>query len=169
MTVHAETQRSETDPRILQYYRDLDALQMTTAATNLSPQAIAGIAATQEQWAKIRDTYGLLTAHEASIAAGARGKHSTLAVDRRRQHRLMATRRGNALMFPGFQFKHGHVLPAVERVAQAAAELEVPEDDALLWFLGPTTQFADQAAPVQHLEDPSAVEEAFINHFGVEW
>lgn len=157
------------DARIRQYYRDLDALQATAATTDLSPQAIAGIAATQEEWAKIRDTYGLLTAHEAAIAAGARGKHSTMAVDRRRQHRLMATKRGNALMFPGFQFKHGHVLPAVERVAQAAADLGVPEDEALLWFLGPTTQFADEAAPVQHLDNPSAVEDTFINHFGVEW
>ncbi|WP_291278512.1 hypothetical protein [Galactobacter sp.] len=173
MTTHAEIISPTASDKVAQYHRDLEALHLSLSDADVSPdlseEAVAGVVATESLWATIDRRFGLLSSAQAARAAGARGTKSTLATDRRRAGKLMGIRRNNALFFPGFQFSDGAVVPAAERVAMAARELRVPESDALAWFMLPTRQLDSDAAPVDALKDPDAVELAFRNHFGVQW
>jgi hypothetical protein len=74
------------------------------------------------------------------------------------------------LVFPGLQFgpDRDHVEPFVLPLVSAAANLDFSGFSLTFWLYTPTTYFAGDR-PLNHLDEPERLVEAFIAHASVEW
>jgi hypothetical protein len=59
--------------------------------------------------------------------------------------------------------------PLLERLAPIAAKYGRPERDVLFWLRSPTTYFADEGRPVDHLHEPDEVVRIADAAWGVIW
>lgn len=68
-------------------------------------------------------------------------------------------RRSNAYRYPGFQFdwEHGAILAVIGALIQLADANGWPLEDLTAWLLSPSTSFAEEDRPVDHLQEPETV------------
>lgn len=126
--------------------------------------------ATENAWRSMEREFGLLSAQEASTALGSRAKdRSTLAHDRRESGQLLGVRRGNAVLYPGFQFdRNGDVHQVIPALIQVARQARRSDEDLAQWICLPSG-YLDDDRPVNPLQDADAVLAAAQGHIGVEW
>lgn len=91
------------------------------------------------------------------------------ASDRRRAGKLLAVRRGNAYLYPAFQFADNAVVPAVEELAALADEHGWTQEDLVLWLCAPSRWLRDRR-PVDLLgRDPQRVVAAARAKLATAW
>ncbi|NMR29192.1 hypothetical protein [Crystallibacter degradans] len=153
--------------------RAVRALQesLERLTSTVSPEQAARSQATENIWRLIAQEFGLLTGREVAARLGSRAKNAGgFASDLRRRGELMAVKRRNAYLYPGYQFNaEGRVRPLMKRLAALAHELDVDEETVLLWMRAPSTWFEDESRPVDNLNNDDAVCRAFEDHFGINW
>lgn len=157
---------------VLNAQRSLDALRPALASLPavVTPELAQGAMATENAWRAMEQEFGLLKAQDASRALGSRAKgRSTLAHDRRESGQLLGVRRGNAVLYPGFQFdKYGDVHKVIPALIQLAHHARRSDEDLAQWICLPSG-YLDGDRPVDRLQDADAVLAAAQGHFGVEW
>lgn len=79
--------------------------------------------------------------------------------------------RRRAIRYPKFQFdlQRGTVLPVIPELLALTRDLGVPDEDLVLWIAAPSSAFADQHRPVDHLNDREQLLAAAEAHFGAIW
>ena len=152
--------------------RSLDALRPALASlpAAATPELAQGAMATENAWRSMEQEFGLLSAQEASRLLGSRAKgRSTLAHDRRESRQLLGVRRGNAVLYPGFQFDgNGEVHKVIPALVQLAREARRSDEDLAQWICLPSG-YLDGDRPVDRLQDADEVLAAGQGHFGVQW
>ncbi len=152
--------------------RSLEALRPALAVLPgmATPELAQGAMATENAWRSMEQEFGLLTAQEASRTLGSRAKgRSTLAHDRRESGQLLGVRRGNAVLYPGFQFdRNGEVHRVIPALIDAARSARRSDEDLAQWLCLPSG-YLDGDRPVDRLQDADAVLAAAQGHFGVDW
>ncbi|MCU1572673.1 MAG: hypothetical protein JWO93_755 [Micrococcaceae bacterium] len=123
-----------------------------------SPQLARAIQATENVWKRIEDEYGLLTSMEVAQLIGTGKSRRSLAADQRAAGKLMGVKRGNRILYPGFQFDRaaGKAHKAVPSLLTMAKDVAWDEEDLILWLLAPSGYF-DGDRPVDHLADADLV------------
>lgn len=125
---------------------------------------------TENVWRMIDEEFGLLTAAEVAQTVGSTAKSAkSYAADARKAGRLLGVKRMNRLLYPGFQVNDAGPLPVIRQLHNAAQRLEIGEEAVLLWLTAPTTWWDERSRPVDHLEAPEEVLQAFEAHYGTEW
>lgn len=173
MSTSDVTDRGAYESAVRNLHRSLDALRpaLATVPGKISPEAVQGLQATELAWRGIDSEFGLLTGSEVAklLESRARGRNS-YAADKRRAGQLIGIRRGNALLYPGFQFDTttSSIRPAIPRLIGVARKYERSDGDLAQWLCDPSGYFAGER-PVDHLDDVDSVVSAAANHYGVEW
>ena len=141
------------------------------SADVVSDQLVCSVQATQTAWAHMEAEFGLLTSSQVAKVLGARPSNRMLASRNRAAHHIAGIVRGNAVLYPGFQFDrvHGKILPLMGRLIGLAMANGWTEHDLLLWLCGPTTSFEEEDRPVDHFHDPDSVVAAARNEFETQW
>lgn len=132
------------------------------------PEIAMALAETERFWRDIEAEFGLLTSTQVAEKVGAKASRS-YASDARKAGRLIAVKRLNKFLYPGFQFEGGAVRPVVRRLTEIAASYDVSDKDLIYWLCSPRRHFADQDRPVDHLNDPEAVTDAAGRAWGAHW
>ncbi|CEA09409.1 hypothetical protein BN1051_02779 [Arthrobacter saudimassiliensis] len=135
-----------------------------------TPEPAQGAIATENAWRSMEQEFGLLTAQEAATTLGSRTKdRSAVARDRRETGQLLGIRRGNAVLYPGFQFdSNGDVHKAIPALIRVARQARRSDEDLAQWICLPSG-YLDGDRPVDRLRDVDAVLAAAQGHFGAEW
>lgn len=176
LLVEALARRSQTLApaldAVVNAQRSLDALRPALASlpTAVTPELAQGAMATENAWRSMEREFGLLRAQDASKTLGSRAKgRSTLAHDRRESGQLLGVRRGNAVLYPGFQFdRNGDVHQVIPALIQLARQARRSDEDLAQWICLPSG-YLDGDRPVDRMQDADAVLAAARGHFGVEW
>lgn len=129
--------------------------------------------AAQETENLIRDIsteFGLLSSAEVGVRLGSTaGNRRSLANDSHRMGKLLALRRGNRKVYPGFQFAGGQIVPVIRQLRQVADECDWSEDSVVFWLCSASGSLDDRR-PVDLLaSDPDAVIESARGRFGAQW
>lgn len=140
------------------------------------PSLTRSVQAEQNLYDRIAAELGLLTATEAGRRMGSRSRtpHS-VASGVRSKGRLLRIRRGNRIVYPGFQFgADGQPLPVIKELLDLAGKLGRSETGLAQWLFAPTTYLAgaagDALRPVELLAiDPAAVLDLAVRAWSVEW
>lgn len=152
----------------------LDRVRARTAVSELSgvlartthtphPALARGAQAGENAIRAIETEFGLLTSAEVAKILGSSSTPSAiraLASDMRGRGELLALKRLNRFVYPGFQFdrERGRVKPLVKPLVALAHTSGWDEIDAILWLCSPTTYIADGARPVDLIDtDPERV------------
>lgn len=124
-----------------------------------SPQLARAIQATENVWKGIEADYGMLTSMQVARLIGTDKSSRSFASDQRAAGKLIGIKRGNKILYPGFQFKRtaGKVHPAVPGLVQMAKDVKWDEEDLILWLVSPTGYFHGDR-PVDHLDDADLVD-----------
>ena len=144
---------------------------MAASPDVVSPQLARALQATENMWRSIATEFGLLTSGQVAERLGASPSNRKLAARRRAAHQIAGVVRGNAVLYPGFQFDRadGKIIPVMARLIELAAANGWSEADLLLWLCSPTTAFDAEDRPVDHLAQPEAVLRAAKNQFEAQW
>jgi len=136
----------------------------------VSPEQAYRAQSTENAWREIEGEFGLLSAAEVAQRVGSTAKNAkSYATDARRAGRLLAVKRMNKLLYPGFQLTSTGPVPVIRALSQAAQGLGVGEESVLLWLTAPTTWWGMDSRPVEHLDEAEEVVRAFQAHYGTEW
>lgn len=157
--------------------RSLDELSeaMVRIQDPVSPAIARAAQATENSVKSIEDEFGLLTSAQVAQLLGSRSKTTavrSLANDMRGRGELLAVRRLNKYLYPGFQFDRtqGRVKSVVSRLLQLADATEWESEDVVLWLVSPTTYFEDGSRPVDHIDnDPALVLDVAQRAWAVQW
>jgi hypothetical protein len=137
------------------------ALRRAMAASPgvVTPQLARSLQATENHWRNMGAECGLLTSGQVAELLGASPSNRNLASRKRAAHQIAGVARGNAVLYPGFQFDRtrGAILPVMELLIRLATANGWTDEDLLLWLYSPTTSFADEGRPIDHLHDPDSV------------
>ncbi|RLP82307.1 hypothetical protein D9V34_10990 [Mycetocola lacteus] len=154
----------------------LDRVRARTAVSELSgvlartaqaphPALARGAQAGENAIRAIDTEFGLLTSAEVAKILGSSSTPSAiraLASDMRGRGELLALKRLNRFVYPGFQFDRGRgrVKPFVKPLVALTQASNWDEVDAVLWLCTPSTYFDDASRPVDHLDtEPERVME----------
>lgn len=132
---------------------------LSSVAVYTEPAIARAVQAELNLYARIEAQFGMLTSTEAGKRMGSRSRAPrNLATTARRNGQLVAVRRGNHLVYPGFQFgPDGQPLAVIPRLRKIAEANDWSETGLVQWLCAPTTYF-DGDRPVDHLaEDPDRV------------
>ncbi|MFF0904971.1 UNVERIFIED_CONTAM: hypothetical protein RF653_14950 [Kocuria sp. CPCC 205316] len=174
-----ELEAVQNDGQAAHLVRQLHHQARTAAALRRSLSALTGDVSpeqayraqtTENAWRAIEREYGLFSAAEVAQVVGSTAKSAkSYATDARKAGRLLAVKRMNKLLYPGFQLTHTGPLLVIRHLHQTAQRLEVGEESVLLWLTAPTTWWGEDSRPVDHLQEPEEVVRAFEVHYGTEW
>lgn len=139
---------------------------MESAKVAASPQLARSLQA-RENWLRgLEHEFGTLSRQEVATLRGARSTNRSMAGEMREKGQILGYRRGNADRFPAFQFGDGgQVRPAMPKLISLARENGWEDLDVLVWLTNPSTYFADQARPVDHLDEIETVLAAAADAF----
>lgn len=165
------------DPAINDIVNALASIQVLRPAfaanpAPTSPQLARSLQATENVWRRIGTEFGLLTSSQVAELLGASPSNRHYASAKRLAHEIVGVLRGKAQLYPGFQFDraHGTILPVMAPLIDLARVNGRQDADLILWLQGPTTFFAEEDRPVDHLRtDPEAVLAAAKGAFESEW
>jgi hypothetical protein len=144
---------------------------LSSVAVYTEPAIARAVQAEQNLYARIETEFGLLTSTEAGKRMGSRSRAPrNLATTAHRNNTLVAVRRGNSLVYPGFQFgPDGQPLAVIARLRETAEANEWSEAGLVQWLCSPTTYFEGDR-PVDHLtEDPDRVVNVAADALAVSW
>jgi hypothetical protein len=144
---------------------------LSSVAVYTEPAIARAVQAEQNLYARIDAEFGMLTSTEAGKRMGSRSRAPrNLATTAHRNNTLVAVRRGNSLVYPGFQFgPDGQPLEVISRLRETAEANEWSEAGLVQWLCSPTTYF-DGDRPVDHLtENPDRVVEVAADALAVSW
>jgi hypothetical protein len=145
------------------------ALSSVTVYTE--PAVARAVQAEHNLYARIDAEFGTLTSTEAGKRMGSRSSAPrNLATTAHRNKALVAVRRGNYLVYPGFQFgPDGQPLAVIRRLRDVAEANDWSEAGLVQWLCSPTTYF-DGDRPVDHLTtDPDRVVAVASEALAVSW
>lgn len=148
---------------------------MARIAEPLSPAVARAAQATENAIKSIEDEFGLLTSTQVAELLGSQAKGNasrSLANEKRGRGELLAIRRLNKYLYPGFQFDcaQGRVKPLVRDLLQLADAHDWESADVVLWLVSPTSYLEDESRPVDHIDkDPELVLDVAQNAWSVEW
>lgn len=144
---------------------------MAASPETVSPQVARSLQATENVWRRMGVEHGLLTSSQVAALLGANPSNRKLASRRRAARQLAGVVRGNAVLYPGFQFDrtHARIFPVMEELIQLADANDWREEDLLLWLCSPTTTFDTNDRPIDHFDQPEAVAAAAKDQFEAEW
>src|SRR6185312_6666467 len=135
---------------------------LTALARESTPEQALRAQATENAWRTMDREFGLLPAAEVARRCGSTAAgRSSYASDARRSGRLMAVKRLNRYLYPAFQLGTDGPLGLMKDLKGKADALDVGEEATLLWLASPTTWWDDESRPVDHLDDPDGVLDAF--------
>lgn len=143
--------------------RSVQALGPAMAAFRgtTSPQLARAVQATENVWKGIEAEFGLLTSADVAALIGTGKSGRSFASDQRAAGKLIGIKRGNRVLFPGFQFDRpaGKVRSVVPELLRMAKDVGWDEEDLVLWLVAPSGYFHGDR-PVEHLNDADLVEKA---------
>lgn len=166
------TVTNEAFGRALSEQRSIDALGAAIAAneTTLSPAMVQSLQAQENWWRKIESEHGWLSSTDTAVLLG-RSPNRTFASAQRSAGKLLGYQRGKTHRYPKFQFDlaKGEVRPVIPKLMEVARGYGIPDEDVVLWLCSPTSAFAEQDRPVDHLDDTDRLLAAAHDEFGAQW
>jgi len=150
--------------------RSLGTAMSSTPGT-VSPQLARSLQAAENIWRRMENEFGLLTSMEVAELLGSRKPNRTAASALRNDGSIIGIMRGNSYRFPGFQFdaKQGTVLPVMPRLIALARENGRSDDDVVFWLTSPSSFFAEQDRPVDHMREDERLLAAARDQFEGSW
>lgn len=150
--------------------RSLGAAMSTTPGT-VSPQMARSLQAAENIWRRIENEYGLLTSVEVAELLGSRKPNRSTASTLRNEGSIVGIMRGNSYRFPGFQFNadQGAVVPIMPRLIALARENKRSDEDLVFWLTSPSSFFAEQDRPVDHISEDERLLAAARDQFEGSW
>ncbi|TFD66081.1 helix-turn-helix domain-containing protein [Cryobacterium sp. Hh38] len=139
--------------------RSDDGVAAQAQSATMSLELAYSLLATEHMWRLLDAEFGLLTEREVAqllqVPPTARNWFS----ERRKAGQIIGVRRGNSYRYFGFQFDRelSVILPFVETLLDLARVNEWTTESLSLWMLSPSTSFAGEGRPVDHLREPEAV------------
>lgn len=152
-------------------YTETTALSATLArqAEPLSTELVGSLNDAEHFWRGIEAEFGFLTSLEVARALGASANRS-FASDQRKAGRVLAVRRLNRYVYPGFQFDGGAVRPVISGLVALARERGLDDQGVIAWLCRPTTYLRGEARrPVDHLDEPDLVLDVASRAWDVTW
>jgi hypothetical protein len=147
--LYAAASRSRSDALV--------AAQERSART--SPELAYRLLATEHMWRLMDAEYGLLTERDVAQLLRVPPTVRNWVSERRKASQMIGVRRGNSYRYPGFQFDRelSVILPFVETLLDLARVNDWTTESLSLWMLSPSTSFAGEDRPVDHLREPETV------------
>jgi hypothetical protein len=134
---------------------------------DVSPQLVRSVQATINEVKNVGREFGFRTASEVRDVLGP--EHEADALD------FVLRYRGQEL-YPGFVLESSpggavsmRVRPLMQDLKTIADKYGWNGSDIVLWMTSPTTWFADEGRPVDHLDEPARVIAAFEDEAGAQW
>ncbi|XAS73278.1 hypothetical protein VUN82_05390 [Micrococcaceae bacterium Sec5.1] len=136
-----------------------------------SPELVRSLQAEENWWRRIENELPSISSTETAALLGAKATNRNFASSQRSAGRLIGYPRRHAIRYPKFQFdlQRGTVLPVIPELVALTRGLDVPDEDLVLWMATPSSAFADQRRPVDHLNDREQLLAAAEAHFGAIW
>lgn len=136
-----------------------------------SPELVRSLQAEENWWRRIENELPSMSSTETAAFLGAKATNRNFASSQRAAGRLLGYARRQAIRYPKFQFdvQRGTVLPVIPELLALTRGLDVPDEDLVLWMATPSSAFADQRRPVDHLNDREQLLTAAEAHFGAIW
>src|SRR4051794_18471760 len=133
-----------------------------------SPELVRSLQAEENWWRRIENELPSISSTETAALLGAKATNRNFASSQRSVGRLIGYPRRHAIRYPKFQFdlQRGTVLPVIPELLAVTRGLDVPDEDLVLWMATPSSAFADQRRPVDHLNDREQLLAAAEAHFG---
>lgn len=103
----------------------------------VGPATAAQLAAVEERWRHVIDTYGAYSAADIARLRGTNPQHRSGATQLAKAHGLLALRRGRSKLYPTFQFSGTEVHSAWQSAMAPLVEADWAGDDILLWLVSP--------------------------------
>ncbi|WP_157155911.1 hypothetical protein [Diaminobutyricimonas sp. LJ205] len=153
--------------------RQLTAARKVGAVLEAEPVVVStgilrSLRDTERFWREVNEEFGLLGSTEVALLLGSRSGRS-YAARLRSAGKLLAVKRMNKYLYPGFQFANGQVRPVISRLVAASKDLGKSESGVIVWLMSPTSYLNDRR-PVDLLDsDPQKVLETARHAWGVEW
>ncbi|HEU4361914.1 MAG TPA: hypothetical protein VFR27_10445 [Mycobacterium sp.] len=144
---------------------------LSSVSVYTEPAIARAVQAEHNLYDRIDAEFGMLTSTEAGKRMGSRSSAPrNLASTARRNKALIGVRRGNHLVYPGFQFgPDGQPLAVIARLRAVAEANGWSETGLAQWLCSPTTYF-DGDRPVDHLHtDPDRVVAVTEADLSVSW
>lgn len=136
---------------------------------DMSPQLARAAVAEENLYTDIEREFGLLGTTEVADRLGSRaGAPRNVASTARKNGRLLAIRRGQYLLFPGFQFDESGIRPVIAEYLRLGREHDRSEVGMIQWLVRPTT-YLDGMRPVDIINDPDRLLSVASEAFGVQW
>jgi hypothetical protein len=162
LSLSAEVQKALLDMTMMTA-SSINALGPAMAAFKgvTSPQLARAIQATENIWKDIDAEFGMLTSMEVAQLIGSKRSGRSFASDQRAAGKLLGIKRGNRVLYPGFQFERatGTVHAAIPELLHMAKDVSWDEEDLTLWLIAPSGYFHGDR-PVDHLADADVVPKA---------
>ncbi|WP_168226604.1 hypothetical protein [Tomitella fengzijianii] len=137
--------------------------------TAASPALARAVQAQQNLYDALDAEFGLLTSAQVADRLGSRAAaRRNAAAAARAAGRLLALRRGNRLLYPGFQFTAAGIRPVIADLRSLGDRHGWHEAGLIEWLLGPTT-LLDGGRPVDALGDAERLLAVAEASFGVSW
>lgn len=138
--------------------------------TTTDPATARAVQATENVWRRIGSEFGLLSSSEVSGLLGASNSNRAYAGQLRQRGQLLAARRKNAYVFPGFQFDReaGAIRSWVPDLLRLARQFERSDAGVIMWMMTPTT-YLRGARPVDQVDDHGRLVQVAEHAWGVEW
>ncbi|MFF2246198.1 hypothetical protein ACFVTM_18710 [Arthrobacter sp. NPDC058130] len=140
---------------------------LESVEADVSPQLVRSVQATINAVKRVGREFGFLTASEVRDALGPGNEAEA--------HDFALRYRGQEL-YPKFLFEQSssgngsvRVRPLMQDLKTIADEYSWDGADVVLWMTSPTTWFADEGRPVDHLDEPARVLAAFEDEAGARW
>ncbi|GAA4814631.1 hypothetical protein [Tomitella cavernea] len=157
---------------LVQTRRNVAALGSAIHSAHLtaaSPALARAVQAQQNLYEALDVEFGLLTSAQVADRLGSRAAaRRNAATTARAAGRLLALRRGNRLLYPGFQFTAAGIRPVIADLRLLGDRHGWHEAGLIEWLLGPTT-LLDGARPVDVLGDSDRLLAVAEASFGVSW
>lgn len=144
---------------------------LSSVAVYTEPAIARAVQAEHNLYDRIAAEFGMLTSTEAGKKMGSRSSAPrNLATTARRNKTLLGVRRGNHLVYPGFQFgPDGQPLGVIAKLREVAEANGWSEAGLVQWLCSPTTYF-DGDRPVDHLRtDPDRVVVVAAEDMAISW
>jgi hypothetical protein len=143
---------------------------MAAAPEPVSPELVRSLQAEENWWRKIEQELPSLSSTETAELMGAKPTNRNFASTQRASGRLLGYTRRHAIRYPRFQFDdRGRVRAVIPQLIAIARGFGIPDEDLVMWLASPTTFFASQDRPVDHLDDPERLLAAARDDFGAAW
>jgi hypothetical protein len=140
---------------------------LESVEADVSPQLVRSVQATINAVKLVGREFGFLTAGEVREALGPEREADALD---------FALRYRGQELCPGFVFEPSsggagsmRVRPLMQDLRTIADKYGWNGSDIVLWMTSPTTWFADEGRPVDHLDQPARVIAAFEDEAGAQW